>query len=148
MLDEILTLVRSIDKATNRTPPDLGGLELGILSGILSSTPSSWPKPTYLSPRVNEMIESTRRLQESQNELREAAKKIHQARLKDRLVSEVGKTDSALATALEIGDANYNGETLMIKLKHVIPKTRLQLVEEVANRMGLKVDLTMSIDAI
>jgi hypothetical protein len=140
MLDEILTLVRSIDKATNRiSDPD----PLKLFSSVpASSTLTSWPlTSTYLSPGQREMLEAARRLTDSERRLKEAQKKAQQARLKEELVREVRKTDTALAKALAAGDETYDGETLTITLKQVIRQKRLELIKEVADRMGLKLRL-------
>ena len=56
---------------------------------------------------------------------------------KQKLVSDVRKTDSALAEVLEAGDADYDGKTLRITLKQGVPQEGLDRVKEAAKRAGI-----------
>ena len=112
MLDEILTLVRSIDKVTNRQL---------ALSDILSST--RWSAPSVYSAGLSEIA-------------KHAAEGLA---LKRKLVSEVQKTDSGLAQVVSDRDATYDSETLKILLSALVPEQRLAQVKEAADRIGIKV---------
>jgi len=45
---------------------------------------------------------------------------------------------SEVLQLLEAGDARYDSKTLTITLKEVVPHERLALVQEAANRVGIK----------
>jgi hypothetical protein len=58
--------------------------------------------------------------------------------LKMKLVSEVQKTDPALAQALEAGEETYDGQTFVITLKHLVSEQQLSKIKEAATRVGIR----------
>jgi hypothetical protein len=120
ILDEILSIVRSIDKATNRSAlADLTNIFSS--PGIAGFTPAGvpiWP-PTY-----GVLASSMETLNDSR---------------KEELASEVRKTDSALAQVISAGTASSDGDTLTITLRHLVMEERLETAKKAAAHLGYKV---------
>lgn len=125
ILDEILSIVRSIDKATNRTaltdPANLTSF-YGIGSGDLTRY-SITQAPTWKSTYAG-VASSIEALNDSR---------------KQELVSEVRKTDSALAQVISAGTASSDGDRLTITLRHLVMEERLETAIKAAAHLGYKV---------
>jgi hypothetical protein len=117
MLEEILGIVRSIDKTANRPSPFS---YLGEIS-LLSPPPSS-----------------------SLQEIASGIQKQKIVALKKKLVAEVQKTDSALAQALSAGTPSFDDQTLTIAVKYLVPEERLETAHKVAKTMGISLEIINS----
>jgi hypothetical protein len=139
MLDEILTIVRSIDKVTNRSL-----VSFPLVPSLAPETGFPEITGTYLPRNISTAVKEAQHFTVAAKEARifsEAAKeaqKLLGEQLKQRLVAEVQKTDPNLAGTLEAADERYDGETLTLTLKHVVPKHRLAPVKGAAIRVGIK----------
>jgi hypothetical protein len=141
ILDEILSLVRAIDKTTNRPPGD------PLSSPFVSAMPSSGTLGPFVGPMPSSGIlgaipssgtAPVTWVTAAPPAITEAHLKFVAGERLNALALEVGKEDMALARAIEAADATYDGLTLTITLKQVISEQRLQLLKEIAERLGIK----------